>query len=501
MDDSQSTPSEPNSIRHLLVAYLDGELDVESRRALEDRLESEPELKNLLDELRATWDLLDKLETPEPTSTFTESTLQQVAINAEQSPDVGRFGSVPSRSIRRLFYLLFFAFVTFLGFALVHFWQTAPRRALVANLPILAHFDILRLVGSMDYLELLDRSGLFAETEKNRDKIVQQPVGELPIELLVPISKVEISWLHRFNRLRTISPNQSAILWERLRGWEQLPKDERDRMIGLSQKLAASADRDRLVRLARRYTVWLESQSTYTRFELAELKPATRVKSVGEICREQQDQAGLERWLRAMAKRFQPEEFERLSSRGEISKDDRPLSLEQFEMTRLLAKQFYNRFGTNEPDAQAGKLLALLRNELSSETADSLAQMSIKEQSKWVMQNIRSMIEETGRDRMLQGADVKIDDEDLAKFFKTLPESQRDLLLKMPGDQMYETLRRFYQFDRRRGPFPPPGGPGMGGRGGRGQGQGPRRGFGDRPPGGGRGAIPREREPIDRKPN
>ena len=197
MDDSK-IPSEPNSIRHLLVAYLDGELDAESRSALEERLESDSELRHLLDELRATWDLLDKLETPEPASNFTESTVQQVAMQAEANPDEDRLGGPLRRSIRRLFYLLFFALVTFLGFAFVHFWQTAPRRALVTNLPILAHFDMLRSVGSFDYLKHLDRSGLFAETEKSGRKTIQQPIVELPIEVLVPITKAEMSWFDRF---------------------------------------------------------------------------------------------------------------------------------------------------------------------------------------------------------------------------------------------------------------------------------------------------------------
>ena len=274
-------------------------------------------------------------------------------------------------------------------------------------------------------------------------------------------------------------------------------------MADLYQKLAASPDRRRLVRLASRYTVWLESQSTYTRFELAELKPAARVKSVAKICRVQQDQVGLERWLRAMAKHFQPKEFERLSKgQGKISKDNWSLRMEQFEMARLLSDQFHNHFGAEGPGKDVDKFLALLRDELSTETAAELARMPIKEQSKWVLQKIRSIVQETNRDRMLQGPDVKISDEDLAKFFETLPENQRDSLLKMPGDQMYETLRRFYQFDRRRGPFPPPDGPGMGGpgmRGRGGRGQGPRRGIGDRP---GRGAISPKIEPIDnRNPN
>jgi anti-sigma factor RsiW len=62
-----------------LVAYLDGELDAKTARALEVKLNLNPHARAEADALRRAWDLLDYLPRPEPSSDFTNRTLTRAS--------------------------------------------------------------------------------------------------------------------------------------------------------------------------------------------------------------------------------------------------------------------------------------------------------------------------------------------------------------------------------------------------------------------------------------
>jgi hypothetical protein len=65
--------------RENLVAYLDGELDPASARALEARLNLDPQARAEAVALRKTWELLDYLPRREPSASFTHRTLERVS--------------------------------------------------------------------------------------------------------------------------------------------------------------------------------------------------------------------------------------------------------------------------------------------------------------------------------------------------------------------------------------------------------------------------------------
>lgn len=65
--------------RDEIVAFLDGELDAEGRRRVEERLRTDPHARAEADALQRTWALLDHLPRAESSPTFTSRTLTQVA--------------------------------------------------------------------------------------------------------------------------------------------------------------------------------------------------------------------------------------------------------------------------------------------------------------------------------------------------------------------------------------------------------------------------------------
>jgi anti-sigma factor RsiW len=62
-----------------LVAYLDGELDRHAATELEARIQQDPRVRAEADQLRKTWELLDYLPRPQPSSNFTNRTLERLA--------------------------------------------------------------------------------------------------------------------------------------------------------------------------------------------------------------------------------------------------------------------------------------------------------------------------------------------------------------------------------------------------------------------------------------
>jgi anti-sigma factor RsiW len=65
--------------REQLSAYLDGEVDPKTARAIEAKVSLDAQARQELDSLRRTWDLLDYLPRPEPSGDFTHRTLERVA--------------------------------------------------------------------------------------------------------------------------------------------------------------------------------------------------------------------------------------------------------------------------------------------------------------------------------------------------------------------------------------------------------------------------------------
>lgn len=67
--------------RENLTAYLDGEVDEETARSIEARINTEPELRLAADAMKQAWDMLDYLPKTEASSNFTNKTLERLEIH------------------------------------------------------------------------------------------------------------------------------------------------------------------------------------------------------------------------------------------------------------------------------------------------------------------------------------------------------------------------------------------------------------------------------------
>ncbi len=152
---------EPLEVR--LSAYLDGELDEAASRQVELLLATDQEARRLLTQLEETWGMLDLLDRTDADPSLTRTTLEMVALAAEAEAAQER-RQRPWRVLAQAA----FALAIVAGATLAGFWwsvdsQRRSQEEFFRDLPLLEHLDKYEQIGQWEFLQLLDKSGLFAE--------------------------------------------------------------------------------------------------------------------------------------------------------------------------------------------------------------------------------------------------------------------------------------------------------------------------------------------------
>jgi anti-sigma factor RsiW len=159
-----TTPDdEPTQQEDELCAYLDGELDAQAVRRVEERLARDPGCRAELHKLERAWNLLDRLPRAAVDENFTTSTLEMVAVSASREADAV-LRELPRRRRRhRVAGALVMLAALAAGFAIgTQLWPD-PNRGLLEDLPVLENLDLYYQADDITFLRELDRQGLFAE--------------------------------------------------------------------------------------------------------------------------------------------------------------------------------------------------------------------------------------------------------------------------------------------------------------------------------------------------
>lgn len=156
------TPITPE-LRENLVAYLDGELDEVATLEVERTLSESAEIRQEVEALSRTWELLDDLPRVQASSEFTERTMASVqALSAGEMTQ-----PLLSPNIRRQFMAVSLIagalLCAFAGFLLTN--RLLPRKSdpLVKDLPVIEQLDLYVDVGDVAFLKELRQSGALAD--------------------------------------------------------------------------------------------------------------------------------------------------------------------------------------------------------------------------------------------------------------------------------------------------------------------------------------------------
>jgi hypothetical protein len=165
--------------RENLVAYLDGELDDRTARALEAKLSRDSQARAELEALKRTYNLLDFLPRGEASSQFASKTLDRlatvspatVAVDAEPGSSGAQARRTPARWPYVAGWCCTILFATFFAyFATRAYWlrkrpvlPADPDVALVQDLRLYENKRLYDQVDEINFLRSLDVSNLFSD--------------------------------------------------------------------------------------------------------------------------------------------------------------------------------------------------------------------------------------------------------------------------------------------------------------------------------------------------
>ncbi|HVW36657.1 MAG TPA: hypothetical protein VHB99_05110, partial [Pirellulales bacterium] len=287
MNESLSHGAGGAEFREQLVAYLDGELDAAAVREIERRLAREPQVQRELQQLQQAWDLLDRLPQAEVDDQFTRSTVEMIAVAAEE--DVEQ--PAASRAARWGWALkaAALAMACAAGFAIVRFgWPDANER-LLRDLPLLENLEAYRQTPSVEFLRAAE---FFAE-------------GDEPPPAFEDLSQ-------RKHRVESMTPEEKEQLWRRYERLRVLSADEQARLRSLEAQIERDAEAGKLRQVVAGYQHWLEQLSSAERVELFNLDSDERLKRIARRRAEAAERLGPEdakafvEWFEALLLKQRP---------------------------------------------------------------------------------------------------------------------------------------------------------------------------------------------------
>ena len=169
MSEAEMTNEDRERLEEELVAYLDGELDLDASRRIEERLANEAFVRQELNRLEKTWRLLERLPRAEVDENFTRSTIEMLAVKANEDLQQQK-ALEPRRKLRRLAAAAAIALVAAgVGYAVSRWQWPDPNEQLARDMPVLENLDEYRQIENIEFLRELHDQGLFSD-EVSRDE-------------------------------------------------------------------------------------------------------------------------------------------------------------------------------------------------------------------------------------------------------------------------------------------------------------------------------------------
>jgi hypothetical protein len=467
---SQEPINAESSIEEQLVAYLDGELDGESCRRIEELLAVDPEVRRKLHWLEQTWEVLDELDTAPVGEDFTRTTLEMVALAAEE--DVRKSLDEAPRRRRRWWLLcgggmLAAGLAGFLAFTLL---ASNPNRelnkALVENWPVLENLDKYQQIQDIKFLRMLQESGLFPKVESKEGDIVSNPPTVLRAgeDLARHIKK-------------DLDPNQKADLLQKERIFTRLEPDAQNQLRQLHEQILTDAHAEELRGIMNRYYEWFKLLPSYYRLELSHLSADEKIKWINNYKQKEQTEItnrapaseieAMSKWMEDYESKHEKTFVENLPERMQKNlKGMTPSDAHRWVMGMMWPPP---QDGQKKESQFSDGDLVELRSSFSQNTQRLLEAKTKDEQITILQRWAHNLV----RPRRWPGMDGPVDDKLLAEFFdKDLEPAERDRLMNLSPEDMQQQLQGDYimknrpqrMFPRRAdelGPGPPPG-PGFG---------------------------------------
>ena len=139
-----------------VTAYLDGELDGGAARSVEAKLNRDAAMRAEVDALQKTWEMLDYLPQPEPSTTFTSRTLERISVLRPVSAQPAVPGVVRYPWVFAVGWAAAVLIAASLGFTAVSLLAPRAEKAAVQTNPELFDQQLVQDLGVIENKRLYD---------------------------------------------------------------------------------------------------------------------------------------------------------------------------------------------------------------------------------------------------------------------------------------------------------------------------------------------------------
>ena len=195
-----NVPSEQPNLSPMdeqLVAYLDGELEPEAAKQVEELLASDGTARNRLSQLAASWDLLDQLPRATVDDMFTRTTVQMVAVAAEEELAQVNAAHPAVRRRRWLEGALATVVAAVIGFVIVSVGLPSENKALFRDLSVVHDLELYtggrkpRLPGSTAKIAIASRRFDRCTHRQHRRQFIRLPFRRVKCQFAPSCSAID----------------------------------------------------------------------------------------------------------------------------------------------------------------------------------------------------------------------------------------------------------------------------------------------------------------------
>jgi len=163
LDDSSDQDDQVDQESQQIVAYLDGELDSAMNAEIEKRLADDAEFALRLQQLQRAWELLDELPRAKSNIDFTRSTVELIAVSAEDDLQATKNRQTQKKIQSLLIRSGLVSLAIVMGWFIGDWYFGRTQRQLLQDFPVIHQLDEYRLTEDMEFLKQLQDAGLFIE--------------------------------------------------------------------------------------------------------------------------------------------------------------------------------------------------------------------------------------------------------------------------------------------------------------------------------------------------
>ena len=252
-----------------LVAYLDGELAAEQVQLIDSQIATNPDLRNRINQLRMTWDMLDELPVEPPSPRFAETTLEMAAISTAAEPQ-SLWAQLAKNAGRIVVFLLPLLFLG--GYFSSQYAQHRADRQLLRDLPILVDLRSLANIDSLEWLDVLVDQPDLVDAFAGEDLGLIGD-GDIPIEI-----NQRSAWLEKLDDADRgrLSANLSEFR-------QRTPERQTELRKIITKVYSEPKTKEKYLAALRAYELLLKEQNMTTRAELYDMPLEDRRSELGHI--------------------------------------------------------------------------------------------------------------------------------------------------------------------------------------------------------------------------